>query len=123
MVASPHPRPHSSAPVRVTSLVVYDARLTRAQHSESQLILTQRKDGHFTEHSEASMEQKREYLFKVLVFGEWDSGKTALVKRYVHNVFSESYRKTVNISSHSPPFDSSSRIDRRGFCIENSQIR
>ena len=43
------------------------------------------------------MEQKREYLFKVLVIGELATGKTALVKRYVHNFFSEHYRATVRI--------------------------
>jgi Ras-related protein Rab-32 len=41
------------------------------------------------------MDQKREYLFKVLVIGELATGKTALVKRYVHNFFSEHYRATV----------------------------
>ena len=43
------------------------------------------------------MDQKREYLFKVLVIGELATGKTALVKRYVHNFFSEHYRATVKI--------------------------
>lgn len=41
------------------------------------------------------MDQKREFLFKVLVIGELATGKTALVKRYVHNFFSEHYRATV----------------------------
>jgi GTPase SAR1 family protein len=46
----------------------------------------------------AGMDQKKEYLFKVLVIGELATGKTALVKRYVHNFFSEHYRATVKFS-------------------------
>ncbi|CAF1673557.1 unnamed protein product [Adineta ricciae] len=45
----------------------------------------------------ATGEQKREYLFKVLVIGELATGKTALVKRYVHNFFSEHYRATIGV--------------------------
>jgi Ras-related protein Rab-32 len=41
------------------------------------------------------MNQKREYVFKVLVIGEMGTGKTAIVKRYAHNLFSERYRATV----------------------------
>ncbi|UJR23928.1 hypothetical protein I4U23_026900 [Adineta vaga] len=44
-----------------------------------------------------TMDQKREYLFKVLVIGELATGKTALVKRYVHNFFSEHYRATIGV--------------------------
>ncbi len=41
------------------------------------------------------MDQKREYQFKVLVIGESATGKTALIKRYVHNFFPEFYQATV----------------------------
>ncbi|CAF3813680.1 unnamed protein product, partial [Adineta steineri] len=41
--------------------------------------------------------EKREFLFKVLVIGELATGKTALVKRYVHNFFSEHYRATIGV--------------------------
>jgi GTPase SAR1 family protein len=43
----------------------------------------------------ADMNQKREYVFKILVIGESNTGKTALVKLYVHNTFSLNYRATV----------------------------
>jgi Ras-related protein Rab-32 len=46
------------------------------------------------------MDQKREFLFKVLVIGELATGKTALVKRYVHSFFSEHYRATVCFSKN-----------------------
>ena len=45
----------------------------------------------------ATKPRKREHLFKVLVIGELATGKTALVKRYVHNFFSDNYRATVRL--------------------------
>eukprot|EP01139_Manchomonas_bermudensis_P006182 Amastigsp_a176621_117.p1 type:complete len:208 gc:universal Amastigsp_a176621_117:635-12(-) len=38
-----------------------------------------------------------EYLFKVLVIGEAGVGKTALIRRYVDNVFSYKYRYTIGV--------------------------
>ena len=36
-----------------------------------------------------------EYLFKILVVGDIGTGKTSIIKRYVHNIFSMSYKSTV----------------------------
>ena len=36
---------------------------------------------------------RKELLFKVLVIGELGAGKTSLIKRYVHQYFSEHYRE------------------------------
>lgn len=40
-----------------------------------------------------------EYLYKVLVIGDIGTGKTSIIKRYVHNVFSMHYKATVRVRS------------------------
>jgi len=45
----------------------------------------------------ATSGEKREHLFKVLVIGELGTGKTAIIKRYVHQFFSQHYRATIGV--------------------------
>jgi len=40
----------------------------------------------------------QEFLFKVLIIGELGTGKTSIIKRYVHQFFSEHYRATVSLA-------------------------
>lgn len=39
--------------------------------------------------------EMREYLYKILVVGDLGTGKTSIIRRYVHNIFSSNYKSTV----------------------------
>jgi hypothetical protein len=38
-----------------------------------------------------------EFLLKILVLGESGVGKTAIIRRYVHNQFSQGYKATIGV--------------------------
>ncbi|CAG9814776.1 unnamed protein product [Phaedon cochleariae] len=41
--------------------------------------------------------QTRDHLYKILVIGDLGSGKTSIIKRYVHRFFSQHYRATIGV--------------------------
>ena len=40
---------------------------------------------------------RKEYLYKILLIGELGTGKTSIIKRYVHQFFSQYYRATIGV--------------------------
>ncbi|XP_015928272.1 ras-related protein Rab-32 [Parasteatoda tepidariorum] len=44
-----------------------------------------------------SSPNKHEHLYKILVIGELGTGKTSIIKRYVHQFFSQNYRATIGV--------------------------
>uniref|UniRef100_A0A2H1WHW3 SFRICE_012986 n=1 Tax=Spodoptera frugiperda TaxID=7108 RepID=A0A2H1WHW3_SPOFR len=51
---------------------------------------------HAWSHASPSAE-RREHLYKILVIGELGTGKTSIIKRYVHQFFSQHYRATIGV--------------------------
>eukprot|EP01062_Namystynia_karyoxenos_P031466 TRINITY_DN23355_c0_g1_i1.p1 TRINITY_DN23355_c0_g1~~TRINITY_DN23355_c0_g1_i1.p1 ORF type:complete len:259 (+),score=89.67 TRINITY_DN23355_c0_g1_i1:106-777(+) len=45
----------------------------------------------------AAPEERVELLYKILVVGDIGVGKTSLIKRYVHNLWSSDYRATIGV--------------------------
>ncbi|CAH0562113.1 unnamed protein product [Brassicogethes aeneus] len=44
-----------------------------------------------------SVSKPRDHLYKILVIGDLGTGKTSIIKRYVHKFFTQNYRATIGV--------------------------
>lgn len=51
----------------------------------------------FQSNSNQTQIRRRDHLYKVLVIGDLATGKTSIIKRYVHRFFSQNYRATIGV--------------------------
>lgn len=69
--------------------------------------------------------EKDEFSFKILVIGDVGTGKTSIIKRYVHDVFSDQYRATVRLEKILNQFTPMQNIlisDWGRFCYESIEL-
>lgn len=51
----------------------------------------------FLQSTQTQTTKPRDHLYKVLVIGDLGTGKTSIIKRYVHQFFSQHYRATIGV--------------------------
>ncbi|PNF25008.1 Ras-related protein Rab-32 [Cryptotermes secundus] len=61
------------------------------------IALSNEKNGNYILKQEQKAAAKHEHLYKILVIGELGTGKTSIIKRYVHQFFSQHYRATIGV--------------------------
>lgn len=66
--------------------------VNKAQKSSTNLFLLQSK----VQQSNVGGKPK-DHLYKILVIGDLGTGKTSIIKRYVHQFFSQHYRATIGV--------------------------
>jgi len=47
--------------------------------------------------SDSNTDSPNEFLYKVLIVGDIGTGKTSIIKRYVHHIYSEHYKSTIGV--------------------------
>ncbi|XP_050313511.1 ras-related protein Rab-32 isoform X1 [Anthonomus grandis grandis] len=79
--------PRKSIPERTKSL-----ENLRKMPAYGELILDSATLG-----SNASTSKPKDHLYKILVIGDLGTGKTSIIKRYVHRFFTQHYRATIGV--------------------------
>nr|AMZ00344.1 Ras superfamily small GTPase Rab32 [Nilaparvata lugens] len=69
--------------------MVRERRVSRENHNGTQF--------QYHNQTQQALSDRRESLFKILVIGELGAGKTSIIKRYVHEFFSQNYRATIGV--------------------------
>ncbi|XP_076481300.1 RAS oncogene family member Rab32 isoform X2 [Bombus vancouverensis nearcticus] len=68
-----------------------------ADNAEKSKVVSQDSMSSQNNAPNAGLGDKREHLYKILVIGELGAGKTSIIKRYVHQFFSQHYRATIGV--------------------------
>lgn len=51
----------------------------------------------FQSNANQSITKPKDHLYKILVIGDLGTGKTSIIKRYVHRFFTQHYRATIGV--------------------------
>ncbi|XP_011143997.1 ras-related protein Rab-32 isoform X2 [Harpegnathos saltator] len=73
-----------------------DLNMNFSENCKQETVRTARKSSNNAPNL-GGVGEKREHLYKILVIGELGAGKTSIIKRYVHQFFSQHYRATIGV--------------------------
>ncbi|XP_044764979.1 ras-related protein Rab-38 isoform X3 [Coccinella septempunctata] len=81
------------------ALLVKVVSVRSSNHRTETNIKKENQSTNYFEMSSANQTQirRRDHLYKVLVIGDLATGKTSIIKRYVHRFFSQNYRATIGV--------------------------
>ncbi|XP_014279361.1 ras-related protein Rab-32 isoform X1 [Halyomorpha halys] len=72
---------------------IEEVRFNNVEEDKGIIVHTPSKSAQY----KANSNTKKECLYKILVIGELGTGKTSIIKRYVHQFFSQHYRATIGV--------------------------
>ncbi|XP_076651696.1 RAS oncogene family member Rab32 isoform X2 [Halictus rubicundus] len=91
-----YPPPMEPPPQLLNNNYLYlDLNMNFSENSKQQACRTRKSSQNNAPN--AGLGEKREHLYKILVIGELGAGKTSIIKRYVHQFFSQHYRATIGV--------------------------
>lgn len=91
-----NPPPMEPPPQLLNNNYLYiDLNMNFSENTKQQTAKTKKSSQNNSPN--AGLGEKREHLYKILVIGELGAGKTSIIKRYVHQFFSQHYRATIGV--------------------------